>query len=61
MLDYISKIAVLESFAPGESRIVTSFFNLVLVFNKGAAFSAHPYRDGRAPAAPALYNSSITK
>jgi signal peptidase II len=39
VLDYLTKIAVLESFAPGESRIVTSFFNLVLVFNKGAAFS----------------------
>jgi signal peptidase II len=38
-LDYISKIAVLGSFSPGESRVVTSFFNLVLVFNKGAAFS----------------------
>jgi signal peptidase II len=37
--DYISKIAVLRSFSPGESRVVTSFFNLVLVFNKGAAFS----------------------
>ena len=37
--DYISKIAVLGSFSPGESRAVTSFFNLVLVFNKGAAFS----------------------
>jgi len=39
LLDYISKIAVLGSFLPGESRVVTSFFNLVLVFNKGAAFS----------------------
>jgi signal peptidase II len=38
-LDYLSKIAVLGSFSPGESRAVTSFFNLVLVFNKGAAFS----------------------
>ena len=37
--DYISKIAVLGSFSPGESRAVTAFFNLVLVFNKGAAFS----------------------
>jgi signal peptidase II len=37
--DYISKIAVLGTFSPGESRVVTSFFNLVLVFNKGAAFS----------------------
>jgi len=38
-LDYLSKIAVLSSFSQGESRVVTSFFNLVLVFNKGAAFS----------------------
>ena len=37
--DYISKIAVLSALSPGESRVVTSFFNLVLVFNKGAAFS----------------------
>ena len=39
VLDYLSKLAALESFAPGEARVVTSFFNLVLVFNKGAAFS----------------------
>jgi signal peptidase II len=37
--DRISKIAVLESLVPGESRALTGFFNLVLVFNKGAAFS----------------------
>ena len=37
--DYLTKIAVLGSFAPGESRAITPFFNLVLVFNKGAAFS----------------------
>jgi len=30
---------VLQSFAPGESLAVTGFLNLVLVFNKGAAFS----------------------
>jgi len=39
ILDRVTKFAVLESFAPGESRVVTGFFNLVLVFNKGAAFS----------------------
>lgn len=39
VLDYVTKVAVLESFAPGESRVVAPFFNLVLVFNKGAAFS----------------------
>ena len=37
--DQIVKWVVLHNFAPGEQRVVTSFFNLVLVFNKGAAFS----------------------
>ncbi len=37
--DRIAKLAVLASFAPGEIRPLTGFFNLVLVFNKGAAFS----------------------
>ena len=37
--DRAAKLLVLEAFAPGESRAVTGFFNLVLVFNKGAAFS----------------------
>jgi len=39
VVDYVTKIAVLGSFAPGQGRAVTPFFNLVLVFNKGAAFS----------------------
>lgn len=39
ILDRVTKYAVLESFAPGESRVVAGCFNLVLVFNKGAAFS----------------------
>jgi signal peptidase II len=39
VLDRATKYAVLSSFSPGESRPVTEFFNLVLVFNKGAAFS----------------------
>jgi signal peptidase II len=39
ILDRATKALVLGSFAPGESRAVTDFFNLVLVFNKGAAFS----------------------
>jgi signal peptidase II len=37
--DYLSKLAVLSTFAPGESRALAPFVNLVLVFNKGAAFS----------------------
>lgn len=39
VLDWLTKAAVLGSFAPGESRAMAPFFNLVLVFNKGAAFS----------------------
>lgn len=39
VLDRVTKILVLESFAPGETLAVTGFLNLVLVFNKGAAFS----------------------
>jgi signal peptidase II len=38
-LDRASKVAVLAAFAPGDSVAVTGFFNLVLVFNRGAAFS----------------------
>jgi signal peptidase II len=37
--DFITKWVVLGAFAPGERRVVTGFFNLVLAFNKGAAFS----------------------
>jgi signal peptidase II len=39
LLDQASKWAVLAKFLPGERLDVTGFFNLVLVFNKGAAFS----------------------
>lgn len=39
ILDQITKFWVLNVFAPGEVLPVTSFFNLVLVFNPGAAFS----------------------
>ena len=37
--DQLVKLLVLRAFAPGESRALTDFLNLVLVFNKGAAFS----------------------
>ena len=39
LLDQATKMLVLGAFAPGERMSVTSFLNLVLVFNKGAAFS----------------------
>ena len=39
LADRVTKLLVLDSFAPGERLPITGFFNLVLVFNKGAAFS----------------------
>lgn len=39
LADQATKALVLARFAPGERLEVTSFFNLVLVYNKGAAFS----------------------
>ena len=39
LLDQITKITITRLFVYGESHAVTSFFNLVLVYNKGAAFS----------------------
>lgn len=39
LLDQLSKIVILRTFAEHESKHVTSFFNLVLVYNPGAAFS----------------------
>ena len=37
--DQLTKWAVLANFAYGERLRITGFFNLVLVYNKGAAFS----------------------
>ena len=37
--DRVSKWVVLAHFIPGERVAVTDFFNLTLVFNRGAAFS----------------------
>lgn len=39
ILDQLTKIWISQTFSYGESQPVTSFFNLVLVYNKGAAFS----------------------
>jgi len=39
VLDQLVKWIFLSKFVPGERLEVTGFFNLVLVFNKGAAFS----------------------
>lgn len=39
VLDQITKQAIERHFAFGESLTVTSFFNLVLAYNRGAAFS----------------------
>ena len=39
LLDQITKVTISRLFTFGESKPVTSFFNLVLAHNKGAAFS----------------------
>ncbi len=39
VLDHISKVLIQQSFMPGETRVIAPFFNLVLAFNTGAAFS----------------------
>ena len=39
LLDQISKITITRTFTHGEEKPITSFFNLVLAYNPGAAFS----------------------
>ena len=39
VLDQLTKAAVVAAFRLGESLVMTSFFDLVFVFNAGAAFS----------------------
>jgi signal peptidase II len=46
LLDQVTKWAVLENFVYGERREITGFFNMVLVYNKGAAFSMFASADG---------------
>ncbi len=38
-LDQLTKIVIERTFSYGDVRAVTGFFNLVLTYNKGAAFS----------------------
>ena len=45
-LDQVSKLAVLAHLSDGESIPVTDFFNLVLLYNPGAAFSFLASHDG---------------
>jgi signal peptidase II len=39
VLDQLTKIAVAQRFSYGERKAVTGFFDLTLLYNKGAAFS----------------------
>ena len=39
LIDQISKITITRMFSYGEEKAITGFFNLVLAYNKGAAFS----------------------
>jgi len=38
LLDQVTKITIEKLFVFGEEKVITSFFNLVLAYNKGAAF-----------------------
>jgi len=38
LIDQLTKITVSKLFVYGEEKVITSFFNLVLAYNKGAAF-----------------------
>jgi signal peptidase II len=47
VLDQVTKVAVLERFEPGERlSIIPGFFDLTLLFNRGAAFSFLAGHDG---------------
>lgn len=37
--DQLAKLAMIAAFHPGEQRVITDFFSLVLTFNTGMAFS----------------------
>lgn len=39
LIDQITKITITRMFTYGEEKPITGFFNLVLAYNKGAAFS----------------------
>ncbi|MYM35326.1 lipoprotein signal peptidase [Duganella sp. FT50W] len=39
LIDQLTKITINKTFQYGEEKVITSFFNLVLAYNKGAAFS----------------------
>ncbi len=39
LFDQLSKITITKLFVLGEEKVITSYFNLVLAYNRGAAFS----------------------
>jgi signal peptidase II len=39
LIDQLTKITITKTFQLGEEKFITAFFNLVLAYNKGAAFS----------------------
>jgi signal peptidase II len=39
LCDQLSKITITKLFTLGEEKVITSYFNLVLAYNRGAAFS----------------------
>jgi signal peptidase II len=39
LLDQLTKLTIMQMLSHGQARLITSFFNLVLAYNEGAAFS----------------------
>jgi signal peptidase II len=46
LFDQLSKITITKLFVLGEEKIITSYFNLVLAYNRGAAFSFLGHESG---------------
>src|SRR5471032_3302366 len=46
LFDQLSKITMTKLFTLGEEKVITSFFNLVLAYNPGAAFSFLGHENG---------------
>jgi signal peptidase II len=46
LLDQLTKIVINKLWLYGEEKVITSFFNLVLAYNRGAAFSFLAGADG---------------
>jgi len=46
LLDQVTKITINKLFVLGQEKVITSFFNLVLAYNRGAAFNFLEHENG---------------